>query len=77
MTITLLFVVISYLVQAVARLWPTIQILSTYTIFEYNSPQQIVVSYLMAPWRNMLILLGVGLVSGGLGWWKFMRRDIP
>jgi ABC-2 type transport system permease protein len=75
-TIALLFVLVSYLVQAVARLWPKIQFLSIYTIFEYYSPQQIVMNNL-TPWRNMLILLGVGLVSGGLGWWKFMRRDIP
>jgi len=75
-TIVLLFVLISYLVQAVARLWPKIQFLSTYAIFNYYSPQQIVMNNL-TPWRNMLILLAVGLVSGGLGWWKFMRRDIP
>lgn len=75
-TVALLFVLISYLLQAVARLWPVIQFMLNYTIFEYYSPQQIVVSNL-SPWRNMLILLGVGLVSGGLGWWKFMRRDIP
>jgi ABC-2 type transport system permease protein len=75
-TVALLFVLISYLVQAVVRLWPAIQFLSTYTIFEYYSPQQIVMNNL-TPWRNMLILLGVGLATGGLGWWKFMRRDIP
>ncbi len=75
-TVALLFVLVSYLVQAVARLWPKIQFLSTYTIFNYYSPQQIVLNNL-TPWRNMLILLGVGIVSGGLGWWKFMRRDIP
>jgi ABC-2 type transport system permease protein len=75
-TVALLFVLISLLVEAVARLWPKIQFLSTYTIFNYYSPQQIVMNN-TTPWRDMLILLGVGLVSGGLGWWKFMRRDIP
>ncbi len=75
-TVALLFVLISYLLQAVARLWPAIQFLLTYTIFEYYSPQRLVLNN-VAPWRDMLILLGVGFIIGGLGWRKFMRRDIP
>jgi ABC-type transport system involved in multi-copper enzyme maturation permease subunit len=63
-------------VQAVARLWPKIQFLSIYTIFNYYSPQQIVMNN-STPWRNMLILFGVAFITGGLGWRKFMRRDIP
>jgi ABC-2 type transport system permease protein len=75
-TITLLFVLLSYLLQAIARIWPAIHFLLRYTIFEYYSPQRIIMSS-AAPWRNVMILSGVGLVAGGLGWWKFMRRDIP
>jgi ABC-2 type transport system permease protein len=74
--VALLFVLVSYLVQAVARLWPKIQFLSIYTIFNYYSPQQIVMNN-STPWRNMLILFGVAFITGGLGWRKFMRRDIP
>jgi ABC-2 type transport system permease protein len=75
-TVALLVVLISYLLQAVARLWPAIKILLTYTIFEYYSPQRLVMSNI-APWRNVAILLAVGLITGGVGWWRFMRRDIP
>jgi ABC-2 type transport system permease protein len=74
--VALLFVLISYLLQAVARLWPVIQFMLNYTIFEYYSPQRIVMSN-VAPWRNIMVLLAVGFVAGGLGWVKFMRRDIP
>jgi ABC-2 type transport system permease protein len=74
--IVLLFVLISYLLQAIARLWPKIQFLLTYTIFEYYSPQRIVINN-MSPWRNVAILLAVGLVTGGIGWARFMRRNIP
>jgi ABC-type transport system involved in multi-copper enzyme maturation permease subunit len=74
--VALLFVLISYLLQAVARLWPVIQFMLNYTIFEYYSPQRIVLND-VAPWRNMMVLLAVGLVAGGIGWVKFMRRDIP
>lgn len=74
--VALLFVLVSYLLQAVARLWPVIQFMLNYTIFEYYSPQRIVMND-VAPWRNIMILLAVGFITGGLGWWKFMRRDVP
>jgi len=75
-TAALLFVLISFLLQAVARLWPAIQFLLHYTIFEYYSPQQIVVSNGIS-WKNIVILLTLSLVASGAGWWRFMRRDIP
>jgi len=75
-TVALLFVLISFLLQAVARLWPAIQFLSLYTIFEYYSPQQIVLNASIS-WRDIVVLLAVGFVTGGAGWWRFMRRDIP
>ncbi|MDZ7290916.1 MAG: ABC transporter permease subunit [candidate division KSB1 bacterium] len=75
-TIALMFVSISYLLQAVARLWPTIKFLLTYTIFEYYSPQRIILNNL-PPWNNILILLGVGIIAGAAAWLRFMRRDIP
>jgi ABC-2 type transport system permease protein len=75
-TVALLFVLISFLLQAVARLWPAIQFLQHYTIFEYYSPQRIVMNE-GTPWRNIVLLVALGLVGGGAGWWKFMRRDIP
>lgn len=75
-TITLLFVLISYLLQAVTRLWPAIQFLQPYIIFEYYSPQRMVMNESIS-WGNIAVLLAVGFVTGGAGWWKFMRRDIP
>jgi ABC-type transport system involved in multi-copper enzyme maturation permease subunit len=76
-TITLLFVLISYLLQAVARLWPAIQFLQHYTIFEYYSPQRIVVLNEGISWVNIAVLLTVSLVTSAAGWWRFMRRDVP
>ena len=75
-TVALSFVLISFLLQAVARLWPAIQFLLHYTIFEYYSPQQIVLNDSIS-WRNIVVLLAVGFVTGGVGWWRFKRRDIP
>jgi len=75
-TITLLFVLISYLLQAVARLWPAIQFLQHYTIFEYYSPQRMVLNESIS-WGNSAVLLAVSLLTSAAGWWRFMRRDIP
>jgi ABC-2 type transport system permease protein len=75
-TRALLFVLVAYLIQAVARLWPAIQFLQTVTVFEYYSPQRIVLNNLL-PWRDITILLAVASITGGIGWWQFMRRDIP
>lgn len=75
-TITLLFVLLSYLLQAVTRLWPAIQFLQPYIIFEYYSPQRMVLNESIS-WGSIAVLLAVGLLTGGAGWWKFMRRDIP
>jgi ABC-type transport system involved in multi-copper enzyme maturation permease subunit len=75
-SVALMFMLVSYLLQAVARLWPAIQFLLHYTIFEYYSPQQIVLNGSIS-WRDIVVLLAVGFVTGGAGWWKFRRRDIP
>lgn len=75
-TITLLFVLLSYLLQAVVRLWPAIQFLQRFTIFEYYSPQRMVLNESIS-WWNIAVLLTVSFATGGAGWWKFMRRDIP
>lgn len=75
-TITLLFVLISYLLQVVTRLWPAIQFLQHYTIFEYYSPQRMVLNEGIS-WGNIVVLLAVGFATGGAGWWRFMRRDVP
>lgn len=72
----LLFVLISYLLQTVARLWPAMQFLLPYTIFEYYSPQRLVLIEGLS-WVNISVLLAVSLVAGGAGWWRFMRRDVP
>jgi ABC-2 type transport system permease protein len=74
--IALLFVLVSFLLQAVARLWPAIQFLLNYTIFEYYSPQRIVLNDEIS-WENIAVLLTLSLLATGAGWWKFMRRDIP
>jgi ABC-2 type transport system permease protein len=74
--IVLMFVLISFLLQAVARLWPAIQFLLRYTIFEYYSPQQIALNDAVA-WRDIVVLLAVGFLAGGAGWRNFVRRDIP
>jgi len=75
-TVILLFVLLSFLLQAVARLWPAIQFLQHYTIFEYYSPQRMVLNEGIS-WMNIAVLLAMSLVTGGAGWWRFMRRDIP
>lgn len=75
-TMTLLFVLISYLLQAVTRLWPAIQFLQHFTIFEYYSPQRMVLNEGIL-WGNIVVLLAVSLVTIAGGWWRFMRRDVP
>jgi ABC-type transport system involved in multi-copper enzyme maturation permease subunit len=66
-TAALLFVLISYLVQAVARLWSKIQFLANYSIS--NTTRRADRGEQSRALAQYLILLGVGFVAGGLGWW--------
>jgi ABC-2 type transport system permease protein len=75
-TIALLIIVLSYLIQAVARLWSKIDFLLKFSIFEYYSPQRTVLLG-EAPWLDIAVLLLVGFSLAGAGWWRFMRRDVP
>jgi ABC-2 type transport system permease protein len=75
-TIALLIVLLSYLIQAVGRLWSKIGFLLKFSIFEYYSPQRTVLLG-EAPWPDIAVLLLAGFLLAGAGWWKFMSRDVP
>lgn len=67
---------ISYLVQAIGRLWPAAAFLLPYSLHNYYSPQAMLVES-RPMGKSLLVLFSVLVLSVGFAAWRFQRRDIP
>jgi ABC-2 type transport system permease protein len=72
---------LQFLVNVIAQLWAPLKVLSPLTVFQYYQPQQVILDPLWytvgTTWRNLGVLLGVGVVGYALALWTFCRRDLP
>ena len=66
----------SYLISVIAKLWKHAAFLLPYSINTYFSPQSVLVDGTLEA-RAVLILSAVFLVSSGIAFRRFSRRDIP
>ena len=70
--LTLLFFFLDYAVQ----IWPAIEVLGPLTPFHYYDPQGLLRGEVS--WgRNLVVLLGVALISGSAALVRIQRRDVP
>lgn len=70
--LTLFFFFLDFAVQ----IWPAIEVLGPLSPFHYYDPQGLLRGE--APWvRDLVVLLGVALVSGSVALVRIRRRDVP
>jgi ABC-2 type transport system permease protein len=69
-------VLVSYLVQAVGRLWSRVAFLLPWSIFEHYAPRTLLTTA-RVPSDTLLVLGGVLVVSVTVAWLEFARRDLP
>jgi ABC-2 type transport system permease protein len=72
---------VQFLVNVIAQLWSPLKVLSPFTVFQYYQPQQVILDprwyAAMTTWRNLGVLMGVGVVGYVLALCTFCRRDLP
>lgn len=65
-----------YIVQVLGRIWPALAGLMPYTLYNYYSPQEILVQNTFSK-TSLAILASVFLTGIGFTLWRFQKRDIP
>jgi len=66
----------SYLVQAVAALWPRVESLGRYSLHHYYDPRALLVEGRFDP-LVVIVLLGTAVVAGAVAVHAFRSRDLP
>jgi len=77
--LAVLITLLQFLVNAVAQLWDTIDVLRVFTVFYYYQPQRAILGR-SSPGEDLAsvaVLLAVGCVGYALALWTFCRRDLP
>jgi ABC-2 type transport system permease protein len=72
----MLVALLSYLLQAVAALWPRISGLGSYSMHHYYDPRLILVTGKFDS-LGLLVLTAVLVGAAGAAFWRFSRRDLP
>lgn len=67
---------LSVLINFLEQFWEPIRHIAFLGILHYYQPLPLVRTG-MLPLPDLITLLGVGVVSWVIGWWRFTRRDIP
>ncbi len=73
---TFLFALLSYVVQALGKLWPAAGLLLPYSLYSYYAPAEILIQEASTA-KALTVLGSVCVCSLGLSLWRFQRRDIP
>lgn len=68
-------ILLSYLVWAIASIWPDVRWLGAYSVFNLLKAQVVLESGLVA--TDALLLLGLSVIFLGLALHRFPRRDLP
>jgi len=68
-------ILLSYLVWAIASIWPDVRWLGEYTVFHLVKAQETLDDGPAA--ADVLILLGLSVVFMGIALYRFPRRDLP
>jgi ABC-type transport system involved in multi-copper enzyme maturation permease subunit len=71
-----LVILLSYLTQVIAEIWPRAAFLLRYSPNAYYDPRVIVKSGGL-PLRSVIVLAGLAAVCSTISIWHFRRRDIP
>lgn len=66
----------SFLMNFLAAFVPVLEPLCVAGILYYYRPVDIV-RQAQLPVRDLVVLLGAAVAAWGVGWWQFVRRDIP
>lgn len=76
--IAVLLVLLQFLVNVIAQLWPPMGPLRPWTIFFHYQPQSVILGAWSAGavW-HIAVLFGVGAAGYALALWYFCRRDLP
>ena len=63
-----------YVLEVLGTLWPDAAFLQPYSPFHYLRPLEILAG--RASWRDVALLVALGVVAAGVGLWRFPRRDL-
>jgi ABC-type transport system involved in multi-copper enzyme maturation permease subunit len=69
------FIVLSFFINLLAQLWSKIAWMDVVSVFHYYRPQPILISH-AAPYRDLMVLLTVAVVTFAAAVITFQRRDI-
>jgi hypothetical protein len=71
-----LVALLSYLIQAIAALWPRAAWIGPYSLHFYYDPREVLVNGTFAPFE-MLLLAGVFAAAATIAFRRYQTRDLP
>lgn len=83
MGVAIVIFLVMFLLNVIAQLWDTIEVIRPATVYYYFQPQRIILSGkwdVATPFGQVngtVVLLAVGVIGYLLAWFWFRRRDLP